>query len=60
MQARVKSSRSSGAPGLFRRAWTHYAEWFRADFHPWNHDNRAMLETWRGVFGAEAARSAAA
>ena len=39
-----------GKPGLFRKAWSAYADWFKADFHPWNHDNRALLDTWRPVF----------
>jgi len=48
-----------GKPGLFRRAWRCYADWYRPDFHPWNHDNRALLEKWRPLFGAEAEARAA-
>jgi predicted metal-dependent hydrolase len=39
-----------GKPGVFRRSWRTYFDWFRADFHPWTHDNRQLLEHWRGVF----------
>ena len=41
-----------GRPGLFRKSWRAYGDWFRADFHPWNHDNRDKLEHWRGLFTA--------
>ena len=44
-----------GKPGLFRKSWRAYGDWYRADFHPWNHDNRGKLEQWRGMFAAEAA-----
>ena len=44
-----------GKPGLFRKSWRAYGDWFRPDFHPWNHDNRGKLEHWRGMFTAQAA-----
>jgi predicted metal-dependent hydrolase len=44
-----------GRPGLFRKSWRAYGDWFRPDFHPWNHDNRGKLEHWRGMFTAQAA-----
>ncbi len=47
-----------GAPGLFRKSWKDYADWFKADFHPWNHDNRALLDTWRQRFPVEVAAAA--
>jgi predicted metal-dependent hydrolase len=48
-----------GRPGLFRRAWRAYADWYRPDFHPWNHDNRALLDQWRRVFETPAEPRAA-
>jgi predicted metal-dependent hydrolase len=39
-----------GKPGLFRKSWGAYFDWFRPDFHPWDHDNRAALEAWRATF----------
>jgi predicted metal-dependent hydrolase len=40
-----------GKPGLFRRLGPRYRDWFRRDFHPWDHDNREKLEAWRAQFG---------
>jgi len=39
-----------GKPGLFRKSWRAYWDWFRPGFHPWDHDNRDLLETWRPRF----------
>lgn len=39
-----------GRPGLFRKSWRAYWDWFRPGFHPWDHDNRRLLETWRPRF----------
>jgi len=39
-----------GRPGLFRKSWRSYWDWFRPGFHPWDHDNRRLLETWRPRF----------
>ena len=39
-----------GTPGLFRKSWGAYADWYKSDFHPWKHDNRALLDTWRSQF----------
>jgi predicted metal-dependent hydrolase len=41
-----------GKPGLFRKSWRAYWDWFRPGFHPWDHDNRHLLETWRPRFQA--------
>ncbi len=49
-----------GRPGLFRKSWKTYGDWYRSDFHPWNHDNRDMLNVWRERFPAEAAAARAA
>ena len=46
-------------PGLFSRRWRNYAQWYREDFHPWNHDNRALLDQWRRVFETPAEPRAA-
>jgi predicted metal-dependent hydrolase len=48
-----------GKPGLFRKSWRAYGDWFHTDFHPWNHDNRDKLEHWRGMFTAAGAEAAA-
>jgi predicted metal-dependent hydrolase len=37
-------------PGPFRRSWRHYWDWYRADFHPSQHENRALLDRWRAQF----------
>ena len=39
-----------GNPGLIRRCGRAWRDWFRPGFHPWDHDNRAELGAWRGVF----------
>jgi predicted metal-dependent hydrolase len=39
-----------GNPGLFRRGWRAYWDWYRPGFHPWNHDSRAKLAIWRPKF----------
>ena len=39
-----------GRPGLFRKSWRSYWDWFRPSFHPWDHDNRRLLEIWRPRF----------
>lgn len=41
-----------GKPGLFRKSWRSYWDWFRPGFHPWDHDNRRLLDTWRPRFQA--------
>jgi predicted metal-dependent hydrolase len=43
-----------GRPGLFRKSWRGYLDWYRDDFHPWDHDNRALLDTWRREFAIDA------
>jgi predicted metal-dependent hydrolase len=39
-----------GTPGLLRGSWAAYTAWYKADFHPWNQDNRKLLERWRTAF----------
>jgi predicted metal-dependent hydrolase len=36
-----------GKPAFFRKGMQGYWSWYRPGFHPWQHDNRALLETWR-------------
>ena len=33
-------------PGLVRRIARDYLDYYRRDFHPWQHDNRYLLEEW--------------
>jgi predicted metal-dependent hydrolase len=33
-----------GKPGVLRRALPHYLSYFRPGFHPWQHDNRAIMD----------------
>ncbi|HAH08933.1 MAG TPA: metal-dependent hydrolase [Alphaproteobacteria bacterium] len=43
-----------GRPGPLRRIAGAYFDWYRPGFHPWDHDNRTLLDQWRPVFDAEA------
>ena len=49
-----------GRPGLFRRSWRAYWDWYRPGFHPWDHDNSDKLDSWRELFPAPQASGAAA
>lgn len=49
-----------GKPGFFRKGWVGYFDWFKPNFHPWQHDNSALLESWRQKFAAEQPQAAAA
>jgi uncharacterized protein len=42
-----------GRPGIFRRLIPAYLEYYRRDFHPWQHDNRALVERIQKEFGIE-------
>ena len=42
------------APGALRRAAPDFAAYFRPSFHPWDQDDRALLERWRGFSDAVA------
>lgn len=42
-------------PGFFARGWKVWISWFRPGFHPWDHDNRALMEDWRAEFNLVAA-----
>lgn len=39
-----------GARGLIRRSIGGYFAWFQTGFHPWDHDNSALIEKWRSEF----------
>jgi len=41
-----------GKPGFFRNGLKGYWNWYKPGFHPWQHNNRALLETWRTRFAA--------
>lgn len=36
-----------GRKGHFRKLIPSYLKYYRRDFHPWQHDNRAVLEQWK-------------
>jgi len=42
-----------GKPGFFRNGLRGYWSWYKPGFHPWSHDNSAMLESWRARFAVE-------
>jgi hypothetical protein len=44
-----------GRRGLLRRSIGGYLSWFRPGFHPWDHNNSALIEKWRGAFSTPAA-----
>ena len=44
-----------GRPALFGRGWKIWISWFRPGFHPWDHDNQELMETWRKEFDTAAA-----
>jgi len=41
-----------GKPGFFRTGMQGYWNWYKPGFHPWQHDNRAMLKDWLAKFEA--------
>lgn len=40
-------------PGIFGRGAKIFFAWFKPGFHPWDHDNRALVTRWRTEFDAE-------
>ena len=42
-------------PSLFGRGWKVWLSWFKPGFHPWDHDNRALMTEWKAEFDAVAA-----
>lgn len=41
-------------PGIFSKGWRTYFSWYRPGFHPWDHDNRALIARWKQDFAAAA------
>ena len=35
-----------GKHGIVRSIWSDYIDYYRPSFHPWDHDNRELLEEW--------------
>jgi len=35
-------------PGVLRRVFVPFLRFLRKDFHPWQHDNRHLIDTWTG------------
>lgn len=42
-------------PGFFARGWHIWVTWFKPGFHPWDHDNRALMAEWQSEFNLVAA-----
>lgn len=42
-------------PGFFARGWKIWISWFKPGFHPWDHDNRALMAEWKSEFDLVAA-----
>lgn len=36
-----------GKPGLYRRQIFHALAYLKPNFHPWDHDNRALIDEWK-------------
>jgi len=39
-------------PGIFSKGWRTYFSWYRPGFHPWDHDNRALIARWKQDFAS--------
>jgi uncharacterized protein len=42
-------------PAFFGRGWKLWITWFKPGFHPWDHDNRALMADWQAEFNLVAA-----
>jgi uncharacterized protein len=42
-------------PALFGKGWPIWLSWFKPGFHPWDHDNRDIMASWKEEFGLVAA-----
>jgi hypothetical protein len=42
-------------PGVFSKAIPAYLDYYRPGFHPWDHDDRELLESWRQAYPSIAA-----
>jgi predicted metal-dependent hydrolase len=40
------------SPGALRKVMPLYMQYFRRDFHPWQHDNRELVEEWKAANAA--------
>ena len=45
-------------PGIFSKGWRTYFSWYRPGFHPWDHDNRALISRWKQDFAVAAVAQA--
>lgn len=36
-----------GTQGFFRKIIPDYIDYYKADFHPWDHDNHELVENWK-------------
>jgi predicted metal-dependent hydrolase len=43
-------------PGSFRKMWSQYLDYYRPGFHPWQHDNRALVEAWKRDYASGRSR----
>jgi predicted metal-dependent hydrolase len=43
-------------PGSFRKMWSRYLDYYRPGFHPWQHDNRALVEEWKRGYASGRSR----
>jgi predicted metal-dependent hydrolase len=46
-------------PGILRRIFPAWRDYFRPRFHPWDHDDRPLLAQWEGRFGEKVPAEAA-
>lgn len=46
-----------GRPGVLRKALPHFAAYLKRDFHPWDIDDRKLIERWKAVYEPENATS---
>lgn len=37
-------------PALFGKGWKVWLSWFKPGFHPWDHDNRDVMASWKDEF----------
>ena len=38
------------SPNLFGKGWKAWLSWFKPGFHPWDHDNRELMASWKAEF----------
>lgn len=43
-----------GKPGALRRVFPQWLSWFRPSFHPWDHDDRALIARAEAEYGLQA------